>query len=133
MVVTVADCGPALSAAPTRSGCSIRGMLYAMYVPPLLPPVLQPLLAPLLPPLLLLQLSPYPSRWGLGLSLLGIVLGPVTAWQAWQAIRNREGDYDPGAYSSSQTGAWVMLAAGVAATAGAAYWLVRWLPEYLFW
>jgi hypothetical protein len=103
-----------------------------MYLPPPLPPALLSLLLPLQMPLLL-QLRQYPSRWGLGLSLLGIVLGPVTMWQSWQAIRGREGEYDPGAYSSQQTAAWVMLAAGLAATAASAWWLIRWLPEYIFW
>jgi hypothetical protein len=87
----------------------------------------------LMPHMMLLLQSGYPDRYGLGLSLLGIVLGPVTVWQAWQSIRNREGDYDAQAYLSSQSGAWIALGVGLAVTAGAAWWLYLWLPEFIFW
>ena len=75
----------------------------------------------------------YPDRFGLGLSLLGVVLGPLMAWNGWQAIRNREGDYDSAAYASSQAGAWIAMLIGTGVTAGALVWLVRWLPEYVMW
>lgn len=75
----------------------------------------------------------YPGRYALGLALLGIVLGPVMAWQAWEGIRNREGDYDSTAFASTQGGAWLALLIGIVVTGGALFWLVRWLPEYLFW
>lgn len=80
-----------------------------------------------------LALQYTPGGYDLGFALLGVVLGPVVAWQSFVAMRQREGDFDRELSHWTWAGALLMLLAGVAVTAGSGWWLIRWLPEYLQW
>jgi hypothetical protein len=80
---------------------------------------------------LALQYSPH--GFDLGFALLGIVLGPVTIWQCLQSLRSGEGDFDRELAPAMRFGAVLMLLAGAAVTLGAAWWLIKWIPEYVTW